>query len=647
MKDSRLKIFSIVKFIEGHEKEVCDDIRAQYEKGVANCFLFMFNLTPEGRPAVNKAKILCEKYMHHKKMLEGIPVGVLVQASIGHGRVLGEETIFQKLNIARSGRVLSTICPLDEGFQEYIADAFRRIAECEPCHIMLDDDYRILRRGEGGGCACPLHLKQFAQITGKTYTRQELMEIIESHSEEGKRLEKLWIDLQIESMVNTVKIMRAAIDSVDPAIPGSFCCCGQDAELGLEVSEVLAGEGNPRIVRINNGHYCAPGPRGFSRVFLRGAHQVAKLKKGGVDYILAETDTCPQNRYSTSATMLHAHFAGCIMEGMHGAKQWITRSQYEFESGKAYRKILSKYSAFYDTLFDIVPTLKWRGFRIPLEEVANHKVMHPFEKENEDDAWSTSLLERMGLPMYFSAENGGVLCLEGKKDEFFSDEQILQALKGTVMLASDEVERLWERGFGEHLGVKVRKWEGKFANGEYMPINGTYGTAQTNIMELVPTSDKTKEWSTASHTLDNCNYEHLFPAVTVFENSLGGKVIAFAGSPKASYDIMHWGYLNYSRKLQLAALLKEAGERPLYYKEDEEVYLRVADMPDNRMFVALFNIGLDIIENLEFSVDRKVKCVSMLMPNGDFQKVDFKQDGDDLTVYATAQILAPVVLVIA
>lgn len=646
MKDSKLKIFSIVKFIEGHEKEVCDDIRAQYENGVANCFLFCFTLTPEGKPVVNKAKMLCEKYMRHKEMLKGIPVGILVQASIGHGRVLGEETVFQKFHIARDGRVISTICPLDEGFREYIVDAFRRIAECEPCHIMLDDDYRILRRGEGGGCACPLHLKRFAEITGKTYTREELMEIIESRSEEGKHLEKLWIDLQIGSMVDTAKVMREAIDSVDPTIPGSFCCCGQDAELAIEVSAVLAGKGNPRMVRINNGHYCAPGPRGFSRVFLRGAHQVAKLKKAGVDYILAETDTCPQNRYSTSATMLHAHFVGSIMEGMHGAKHWITRTPYEFESGKAYRNILSKYSAFYETLADIVPTLKWRGFRIPLEDVANHNVMHPYEKENEDDAWSTLLLERMGVPMYFSAEDGGVLCLEGKKDEFFSDEEILQALKGTVMLASDEVVRLWERGFGEYLGVKARKWEGKLANFEYMPINGTYVNGQTNIMELVPTSDKTVEWSTASHTLDYCNYELLFPAVTVFENKLGGKVIAFAGSPKASYDILHWGYLNYSRKLQLAALLEEAGERPLYYKEDEEVYLRVADMPDGRIFTALFNLGLDVIENLEFSVDRKVECVSQLMPNGDFEKVDFKQNGDDLTVFATSQILAPVVLVI-
>ena len=66
--------------------------------------------------------------------------------------------------------------------------------------------------------------------------------------------------------------------------------------------------------------------------------------KGIVDIYLAETDTCPHNRYSTSAAMLHGHFTASILEGATGAKHWITRNTAtEVNSGKAFRKTLIKY----------------------------------------------------------------------------------------------------------------------------------------------------------------------------------------------------------------------------------------------------------------------------------------------------------------
>jgi hypothetical protein len=64
---------------------------------------------------------------------------------------------------------------------------------------------------------------------------------------------------------------------------------------------------------------------------------------------------------------LHTHCTGLILEGANGAKHWITRlAAHEPESGKAYRKILAKHRGFYQTLADLVPTLTWRGFRIPV-----------------------------------------------------------------------------------------------------------------------------------------------------------------------------------------------------------------------------------------------------------------------------------------
>ena len=176
------------------------------------------------------------------------------------------------------------------------------------------------------------------------------------------------VETQKESLVQAAKIMRAGIDAVNPALKGSFCCVGNNAEFAYEIAAILAGQGNPIVVRINNGNYTPAGARFFSNVFFSAAAQIAKLKDK-VDVILAETDTCPQNRYSTGAMSLHTHFTGTILEGAKGAKHWITRlNAFEPESGVAYRKVLGKYRGFYQALAEIEPALNWRGFRIPVSD---------------------------------------------------------------------------------------------------------------------------------------------------------------------------------------------------------------------------------------------------------------------------------------
>ncbi len=73
-----------------HIDEICADIKNQYENGIATCALFCMTLVPEGNPPVNKAKIMSRQYDLFKEKLSeaGVPSGVLVQASIGHGRLL-------------------------------------------------------------------------------------------------------------------------------------------------------------------------------------------------------------------------------------------------------------------------------------------------------------------------------------------------------------------------------------------------------------------------------------------------------------------------------------------------------------------------------------------------------------------------------
>lgn len=643
-----LLLYSIMPLDTEHTDGICEDIREQYESGVCTCALFSMTLVPEGNPPVDKVGPLCRKYDRFRERLDamGVPSGILVQASIGHGWVLGEMFPYQQVVQLVDGKKPNTVCPYDEGFRKYIGDALRMIASHAPAHIMIDDDLRLLFR-PGGGCACPLHLSRFAELSGERLDREELLCAVRGRDARAERLSACFVETQRESLVECARVMRAAIDAVDPSIPGSFCCVGTSAEFSAEIARELAGKGNPTVVRINNAKYSSLGAKYFTESFLRCASASAKLKRD-VDVILAETDTCPQNRYSTSARSLHTHFTGSILEGASGAKHWITRlASHEPESGRAYRRILGKYRGFYQTLSELVPTLAPRGFRIPVGKTAKYPLGEPWVQcPDAGDDWSRCVLERLGLPLYFSAEKGGVACLSGDSDRAFTDAEILEMLHGPIFLSSDAAQSLAERGFGKYLGVEVREWHGKTPTAESLSVNGNRCTCQMQTRELVPLSSEVREDSTVVHSLDKMHFERLFPGTTVYDNALGGKVFVFCGTPRAEHHITQaYSFLNYSRKLQLTRLLDEAGELPLWYPEDEEVYLRVADMKDGGLFCAIFNLSSDSIEDTVLACKRGVSRIERLNASGEWESVSFAPAGDGkYRLVLTVEHLLPEIL---
>ena len=633
-----------------HIEEICEDIKEQFEKGVATCALFKMTLVPEGTPPFDKAKKFCEKYELFQKKLSGMGLsnGVLVQASIGHGWTLGEASPFHKyVGLIESGEKDCTftyadkniVCPYDEGFKKYIYKAMQTIAQYNPDHIMIDDDLRLMGRA-GGGCACELHLKRFNELAGTNITRKDLInEIITNKNE---KYSQIFIETQRESVLEAAKVMRAGIDSVNPKIQGSFCGVGNNAEFADEIASALAGEGNPVILRINNGNYAPAGARYTSSVFFRAAAQITKVRNK-VDVILDESDTCPQNRYSTGAMSVHTHFTGSIIEGVSGAKHWITRlSAYEPQSGKAYRKILGKYRGFYDSLQKICSSLKWKGCRIPVLPNAVYKLGKEWNfGEDTYSAWGECVLERLGLPMYFSADNGGVLCLEGQVK--LSDAEIYDALKKSVFLASDSAESLIKRGFGEYIGVDVRPWNGKQPMVER--INNQNMPCQKGIKELVITDKNAIINSFVCNTVDSENYEILFPGTVIYKNSLGGTVFTFSGTPKTNYNITDaFSFLNYTRKEQLIRMLNISNELPAYYFGDEEVYFKTAEMPDGGLFCAVFNIGLDPIENIEMVFSKNISKIKILTPEGMQKPISFSKENNKYILDVSCVTLEPVIL---
>lgn len=649
MKESKLYLYSIVAANPAHLDEICEDVKQQYEKGVATCALFRMTLSPEGKEPMIRVRKMCADYKLFRQRLTemGLPCGVLIQASIGHGRafdVKDEGFPYQKYVAVSDGKQRYVACPYGKGFQEYIYETAREIALCGADAVMVDDDFRMIAR-DGRGCVCPLHLQKFNELAGTNWTEQQLREYMYSDDHGETEYTKIFEFIQKDSLVESAKAIRAGLDSVDPTIQGSYTCVDQEMQFAPEIARILAGEGNPSIVRIGNGYYTAEGARGIVNSFYRAAMQVEKLK-GKVDILQAETDTCPQNRYSTGAMTLHSHFTGSLLEGVRGAKQWITRlGTYEPESGRAYRKVLGKYRGFYEAIAELVPELKWRGCRIPVAKEAKLTTGSGWGYQiDKNCGWSRCVLDRYGLPMYFSADNGGVLCLEDDADIVMSDAQLLEAFHGPVMIASNTARRLIDRGFGEYLGVDVQEITGSSPSNDVVTVNGKSAGVQQQCKKLVPLSDDVIEDSVVYHVDSTLERKKLFPGTTVYKNKLGGTSIVFSGTPAAKYHYSQFSFLNYSRKQQIIRLLDQVGALPVYYPHDEEVYMKVADMPGGGYFCAMFNIGFDPIEEVELLCKEPVSEVQMLMPDGSRKNLEFSYENGKCTIQTSCVTLQPLVL---
>ncbi|MBR6604040.1 MAG: hypothetical protein IKK94_08505 [Clostridia bacterium] len=638
--------YSIMSLETNHIDRICEDIKFQVENGICDYPLFNMTLVPEGNPPVDKASAFCEKYRLFQDKLHamGLKCGILVQASIGHGYALAADFPFEHTINLTNGARNNIVCPYDENFREHFKKVMSRLASEHPDVIMVDDDFRLYHTS-GKGCTCPLHLAQFNKRAGTSFDRTELLKALN----ERQDYRDIYVETLGDSLIGAAKAMRAGIDEIDPSLPGVFCGCGHNFEFAAEIAKELAGNGNPIVVRINNGNYLANHGRGFSNVFLRAANQMEFIRDK-VDVILDETDTCPQNRYSTSAQMLHAHHVGTILEGARGAKHWITRlASYEPQSGKAYRKKLSENRKMYDALAEIAPKLSWRGCKIPLAPKPYFVFDNSEIYSNKINAWCTNVLERLGLPMYYSSKSGGVSFMNGNYDAKFSDEEIKSMLScgEKAVLSSDTAQNLIARGFSSLLGVEIREWKGLPMRGEHIEGIGRCNV-QPASLEIVPKDKRIRIDSMVQHTIDKANYTDLFPGVTIFDNDNGGKVAVFSGTPDCEWNYTQpFSYLCESRKKQLVRLLSEWGELPIYYPEDAEVYLKAADMPDGTLFCAFINLGLDELETIPLCCEKEVSKVEMLDSDGKKIKCDFTEDGNIINVQKSAKALEPVILFIS
>ena len=607
----------------GREAELAADAESLLNTGVCTEIACMLTLVPEGDPPVDKAKILGDRFTAFRNGFKGDKsrVGILAQATIGHGWIPDEPAPYEKI-IRPDGSIAYQMCPMDPLFQNYIRDAFRHLAELKPAFFMIDDDFRLLHGRDG--CYCPLHLAEIGRRLSRTFTRETLLATLRIDATVAREYDNLLLD----SLMRVAGIIREAIDETDPAIPGSFCTCHFDIRHAGPISRGLAGKGNPRVVRINNARYLSSEMRTFANRMYDGAAQIAGLDSDVS--ILAETDPCPQNRYSAGANLMHSHYAGSILEGCHGAKHWITRTGlYQPASGAAYRAILKKYHNFYETLFHAVQDSAPSGYAAAVlpSSVPFNSPPDRVGACSSRKTWG-ALLSVLGLPCNYVKMPVLPAMMTGADVELFSDDDLKCLLKNGLLLEGLAAEKLCQRGFSAEIGILAEPWTGARVSCEKW--GGVTLSPDVIYSRLRPLDPKVKIHSTLLHRKSgvSMDFTEVGPAVTLFENPSGGRIAVFAATFGLNNTLSSFGFYDEDRKREILELLQFVCGKPVefYYPGDAEVYLKVRRFTDGRYLLAFFNLGHDELDVLPVNSAFNITNVEMIARDGTWEPVDF-EDG--------------------
>lgn len=596
-------LINVTYMFPGHAKEVIEDLLEMHKKNMVQAAVFSFTLVPEGNPVTDKATRLVELFREYQSALKdcGFPVGILLQATVGHGWAPQEKSAFQKF-VFRSGTGPYIHCPLDTGFQEYIARSVRIVAETHPDFIMLDDDARALTGR--GGCFCPLHIRGFNEAVQANYTADELREAIVKDDKVARK----WDIFQQSAFLELAKSVRAGIDAVDPEMPGMFCCCYGDVRHAKKMGQILAAKGQTPIVRLNNALYLYDSAQVFPAWMYKTAIQVAALE-GCI--VLAETDTCPQKRYATSYQMLHTHYSWSLLNGCIGGKLWVTSSSYNPRNGVYYRKKLAEYHGFYDEVARMRP--EFQGFIEPMPQES------PFNAAEAPGGYylktlGGDVIAELGLPFAYNKRitSENIVVLTGSTVKFFSDDELRTFLAGRVFLEGEAAIELSRRGFDELTGCNATVWDLPAATREVdEETNTPYDCAFPVLLKPLTGAKILSMLHHAAFALAKESVP-LAPGAVQFRNKLGGEVISFYGKMG---DFRLGTGLFALLDVRFKERLVKWYHPEIWYPEDAPVTLHLFK-DRGHSEICILNRGLDTLEGVPLEGLGDRKSILMLQPDG-------------------------------
>lgn len=638
-----VQLYNIVPVFANNIDFTFSEIIRQKEEVGIDHILISLSFHPQMTPAKNLIPILCERFARVRDGIagKGIKLGVLVQSLQGHGwngKIPLTEEPWQQI-IGLDGRRSPRMCFLDPGFREYVFDCIQSIAKEKPSLILIDDDFG-LRNGE---CFCERHMAEYNAALGASYSREELEKILK----EGHWSDEIAIkvgEVRKQSPVGFAKVIREAINSVDPTLRCGLCACSGGHFQLKGALTALAGDTEP-LLRINNAVYGDVSTDTVC-VSFEGTCRRTFQVKGAVKDIIDESDTFPHNYMSESAALFHSHLATALLQGLVGAKLWTAEYERPVHTGSQarYEEKLRDYRGFYNELLSLAPRITWKGVSglafVPPPGLEAHPIHASMGLYNGN--WETPIEGMYALPIrYEELDAPGISALHGTDAKVLSDDQLHTLLRQTVVVDSIAAREITKRGMAHLIGVEADEGDENFHFKTEFSDDGeiSFGYMwDDTTSRLKPISDKIKvlSWFSKSGEKD-------FPSSIIFENEEGGRIVVLGWT----LDMIYFNMFRIKRRSLYLKILDHLGDAPfeMAVENGDKALVRYGVIDDGSELVSVTPLSFDIQDSLQLRLVRDPKSIEMLQPDGKWEEVKFSRTSKtEISVETTVCLCMPIIL---
>ena len=527
-----------------------------------------------------------------------------------------EENAYTKITSIYGEVQQHEVCPADPAFRDFAADYVKELAGCGVDIILFDDDYRLTVHNADLACACELHLGLTEKILGRPVTRQEI-----EHAMVGAKtpVRSAFQQAKRESLLEFARVMRQALDAVDPQIRMGLCAgmAAWDVD-GIDaptISRVLAGNTKP-LLRLIAAPYWVPLHLWNNR--LQDVIEMSRLERSwcgdGIE-ILAEGDTYPRPRFTCPAAFLEGFDTAMRADGtVNGILKYMVDywSSAGYEPG--YLTFHQRNQDLYSQLAQDFAPKKAAGIRVyeAMAKVDGQTFPEMPDKPHNFHRYLFSYAARMlsanSIPTTYDGTGCAGICF-GENAKYLPGE----ALENGLILDAAAALLLQEQG----IDTGIENFLGNFqSQEEYFPDYGEYALTASPVMALaLKESAQVLSW----HLRDG----EQVPGSYFYENGAGQRffVLCFDGC-----FCKERLFRQYTRSRQISDILPRLSGRklPAHCPGNPDLYLMCKEDGDE-MAVGLWNFCADPVLQPKVKLEKAFDNIRFIRCSG-------QPEGDTVTL---------------
>ena len=429
------------------------------------------------------------------------------------------------------------------------------------------------------------------------------MKALRAEGVEGQRTRMTWHRLQTGDLLLLAKAASDAIAAASPETRVGLCAPGGFPERETAaIACALAGRHRP-VIRWWGSVYGYDFPVETSGLLFSAQWARENLPRG--IECMYEADPCPHSRFYASAARMEAlitttlafGYSAPLFQALSGRPDALATSP---DYVDMHKRCMDRFAA--------VKAEAAKGRLVGVQAFFDSDMRvggtgGSAKKPLDVSAWHRSL-NRLGIPVT-TAEAPVKLFAGHHAFRTLDGAAITNLLSGGAFLDGAAAEALTERGFAPLIGVKAARRDKIDFTGERQTawagagvsfrcsFHQNYGLDGCAVSRLDPAGavDVTEFFSAAKRQ----------PAITYFENAVGGKVVVMAVNLA---DCKSPNFFSHAKRELLVTVFRRLGGDaavPVYNTDRANVML-VANDDGARLFMEAVNLSCDPVESFEFEV---------------------------------------------